>query len=264
MPGPHGDGTLLQTIVTVLRDAHDIYTVTTPPRLIISSFVHHFARKCTPIGYIPTSVTLLSSRLMEEEHEQIEDIAAEPANKPTISGSSSHFHNWTYAPGGFDVMGILVRVARRPNPQIDLGPIDCEAAVIVCDTFEPDTPIVYCSEAFSLLTGYSESEILGRNCRFLQSPSGSDEIRDPPLSQKGNFSPLGDKGDQQKELLRMKDSVHKREEVQVMVGNYTREGTPFANLVSVIPVRWNEDDKEKRYLVGFQNCMAKMRRTTSE
>ena len=36
-----------------------------------------------------------------------------------------------------------------------------------------DCPIVYASPTFCHLTGYSEQEVFGRNCCFLQSPNGN-------------------------------------------------------------------------------------------
>ena len=41
---------------------------------------------------------------------------------------------------------------------------------VMCDPKLPDNPIVYASNGFYKLTGYKPSEILGRNCRFLQGP----------------------------------------------------------------------------------------------
>ena len=41
---------------------------------------------------------------------------------------------------------------------------------------QADNPIIFCNQAFQKLTGYDRSEIVGRNCRFLQ---GSDT--DPEL-----------------------------------------------------------------------------------
>jgi PAS domain-containing protein len=43
-----------------------------------------------------------------------------------------------------------------------------EISFIVTDPDLDDHPIVYASDAFCELTGYSRSEIQGRNCRFLQ------------------------------------------------------------------------------------------------
>jgi PAS domain-containing protein len=41
---------------------------------------------------------------------------------------------------------------------------------VVTDPSLPDNPIVYASQGFLNLTGYSLDQILGRNCRFLQGP----------------------------------------------------------------------------------------------
>ena len=40
----------------------------------------------------------------------------------------------------------------------------------VTDPQLPDNPIVYASNTFIELTGYDRSQVLGRNCRFLQGP----------------------------------------------------------------------------------------------
>jgi PAS domain-containing protein len=40
--------------------------------------------------------------------------------------------------------------------------------MVVTDPRQPSNPIVMANQAFLDLTGYSASEVLGRNCRFLQ------------------------------------------------------------------------------------------------
>lgn len=142
-----------------------------------------------------------------------------------------------------------IRVASRPNPQIDLGPIDSNVAIIVCDTFKRDTPIVYCSEGFTHLTGYEEGEVLGRNCRFLQSPPSSVERQ---TAQVPHGCSVGGVDPSWSEILRVRSALERREEVQVTLRNYTRYGAPFTNLVSIIPVRWQSDSGDLRYMVGFQ------------
>ncbi|KAI9321672.1 hypothetical protein BX666DRAFT_2023773 [Dichotomocladium elegans] len=77
-----------------------------------------------------------------------------------------------YSSSGFDMIGILSRVINRPNPLINLGPIDMSCSFLVTDARQLDCPIVYCSPNFETLTGYKSEEILGRNCRFLQAPDG--------------------------------------------------------------------------------------------
>lgn len=41
---------------------------------------------------------------------------------------------------------------------------------VLSDPHLPDNPIVYASQGFLSMTGYSREEIIGRNCRFLQGP----------------------------------------------------------------------------------------------
>jgi PAS domain-containing protein len=80
--------------------------------------------------------------------------------------------NLMFSASGFDLVGALVKLATRENPKIELGPIDLTCSFLVSDVRLPDMPIVYCSPTFEELTGYPNEEILGKNCRFLQNPSG--------------------------------------------------------------------------------------------
>ena len=66
----------------------------------------------------------------------------------------------------------LMQVATRKNPEIEIGAVDLSCAFVVCDVTQHDCPIIYVSEIFERLTGYSKFEVLGRNCRFLQDPDG--------------------------------------------------------------------------------------------
>ncbi|KAK6223800.1 vivid pas protein vvd [Colletotrichum tabaci] len=143
-----------------------------------------------------------------------------------------------YCPSGFDMMSILLRVAGRPNPKVQLGAIDCSVALLLCDLEQPDTPIVYASEHFSILTGYSNKEILGKNCRFLQAPGGK-------VSQKSARKHV-DKN----VVKNMRKAVEANDEVQLEVLNFKKDGTPFVNLLTMIPVRW--ESQHFRYSVGFQ------------
>ena len=47
-----------------------------------------------------------------------------------------------------------MRVATRPNPEINIGAVDLSCAFVVCDAELDDFPIVYCSDNFERLTGY--------------------------------------------------------------------------------------------------------------
>ena len=130
-----------------------------------------------------------------------------------------------------------IQVTARPNPQVELGPVDCSCAILLCDLQQPDYPVVYASEAFCDLTGYALTEILGRNCRFLQSPDGKVKPKSP-------------RAHVDKDVIRkMRKAVDKNEEIQTKVVNFKKGGYPFNNLLTIIPIRW--DSRDFRYSVGF-------------
>lgn len=53
-----------------------------------------------------------------------------------------------YSSSGFDMIGVLARVASRKDPQVLLGPVDFTCSFVVSDATKPDEPIVYCSPTF--------------------------------------------------------------------------------------------------------------------
>ena len=59
-----------------------------------------------------------------------------------------------YSSSGFDMLGVLARVVARPNPQINIGPVDTSCSFLVVDARRYDMPIVFASSTFSELTGY--------------------------------------------------------------------------------------------------------------
>ena len=132
----------------------------------------------------------------------------------------------------------------RPNPVVDIGNIDSSVALVLCDSALPDNPIVYCSEPFEVLTGYSGTEVLGRNCRFLQHPhpEALNNIKGTAEVDIMNI----------KARAELQDKIAREEEAQVRLVNYTKGGIKFFNLLTVIPIAWNEGETGKRYMVGFQ------------
>lgn len=89
----------------------------------------------------------------------------------------------------------------------------CVNGVTLSDPDYEDSPIVYANKAFADMCGYEQSEIIGRNCRFLQ---GSD--RDQP------------------ELDRLRAAIKKSEPVEVTLRNYRKNGELFHNRLVVKPL----------------------------
>ena len=167
-----------------------------------------------------------------QQNVQQNSLAQQPAN-PTFS----KFQN-AYSSSGFDMLGVLMRIATRSRPEINIGPVDLSCAFVVCDIEKHDLPIVYCSDMFERLTGYTRYEILGRNCRFLQAPDGKVQ------------SGVKRKYVDDSSVLYLKNQIAKRAEAQLSLINYRKGGQPFMNLLTMIPITW--DTEELRYFVGFQ------------
>lgn len=85
---------------------------------------------------------------------------------------------------------------------------------VITDPSLHDNPIVYASDDFLNLTGYSQEEVLGRNCRFLQGT-----------------------GTCQKKVAAIRDAVAAGEDVNVTLANYTSDGTPFWNSLFIAALR---------------------------
>ena len=77
---------------------------------------------------------------------------------------------------------------------------------VLSDPRLPDNPIVFASEGFYQLTGYTRGQVLGRNCRFLQGPG-----TDPAAV----------------EVIRK--AVESGNDATVCLLNYRSDGTPFWN-----------------------------------
>lgn len=71
-----------------------------------------------------------------------------PAAVIAIPGQPTPFGPLFYSSTGFDMIGILTRVANRKNPQVILGPVDFTCSFVVSDANAPDEPIIYASPTF--------------------------------------------------------------------------------------------------------------------
>jgi PAS domain S-box-containing protein len=188
-------------------------------------------------GQISAAHSVLSDYLPHESVAPTPNKNDADVSKPTPSvGAASR---QAYSATGFDMLGALARVVLRPNPRILLGPVDLSASFTICDARHPEQPIVYCSDTFCELTGYSRDEILGRNCRFLQSPTG--RVRSG--SERSHTDNAA--------VLHLKQHSRAMQECQASLINYRKDGTPFINLVTVVPIPWG-NSTEPVYLVGFQ------------
>jgi PAS domain S-box-containing protein len=99
--------------------------------------------------------------------------------------------------------------------------------IVISDARLPQNPIIYCNSAFEKITGYSQDEVIGRNCRFLQ----------------------GEKTDS-KAIEKIRQSVRNEQGCEVVLQNYRKDGTLFWNDLTISPVR--DADGCLTHFIGIQ------------
>ena len=113
-------------------------------------------------------------------------------------------------------------------PQVLSSILDeCVNGVTLTDPDMEDAPIVYANKAFERLTGYSQEDIIGHNCRFLQG-----EDRDQPAR------------------YEIQKAMESHEAIEVTLRNYKKDGTLFFNKLKITPLF----DRNNRviYFLGVQ------------
>lgn len=76
----------------------------------------------------------------------------------------------TPAPPAADRFDVGVLVGATGDPLVHGALAATPSGVSIVDVRQPDQPLVYVNPAFERLAGLARSELLGRNCRFLQGP----------------------------------------------------------------------------------------------
>ncbi|KJV38244.1 bifunctional diguanylate cyclase/phosphodiesterase [Acinetobacter brisouii] len=97
---------------------------------------------------------------------------------------------------------------------------------------DSDMPIVYVNAAFLAMTGYTESEIVGRNCRFLKGPDTDAST-----------------------LKKIKNALITKTQLQVKVKNYRKDGSWFWNQLTLAPIL--DDLGHCTHFLGIQQDVTK-------
>ena len=114
-------------------------------------------------------------------------------------------------------------VNERLLETIELSPF----ATVVSNPRRADNPLEVANAAFCDLTGYSESDVVGRNCRFLAGEATEPWVTD-----------------------QIRAAIVSRRPVLVDILNYRSDGSPFRNGVLVTPLF--DDDGELAWFLGSQ------------
>ena len=105
---------------------------------------------------------------------------------------------------------------------------EIEMSVVFTDPNQHDNPMIFVSEEFEKQTGYSASESIGKNCRFLQGPE-----TDPNA------------------VEAIRSALKARTRFTIDILNYRKDGTRFVNRLRIRPVF--DQSGELVYFVCAQN-----------
>lgn len=103
----------------------------------------------------------------------------------------------------------------------------CVNGVTLADPDLPDMPIVYANKAFENISGYTQQEVVGHNCRFLQGEDREQEAR-----------------------YKIRDAITECQPIEITLRNYKKNGELFYNHLALTPLF----DREGKliYYLGIQ------------
>ncbi len=142
------------------------------------------------------------------------------------------------------VSGIQIDITQRKQAELALllnkSAIEASTSgVVIVDADQPDNPMIYVNPAFEEMTGYKESEVLGKNCRFL-----SDSVRD------------------EEKLTLLKAALNNHQPIELEILNKRKDGIEFWHHLKISPIR-NEVGKVTHF-VGIQNDITKRKLAQAE
>lgn len=106
--------------------------------------------------------------------------------------------------------------------------------ILIADATTSDLPIQYVNPAFERITGYTQEESVGKNCRFLQ---GTDTA--------------------QPQLDVLREALRKGEACALEIKNYRKNGSMFWNSLTIAPVR--DDAGSIAHFIGIQNDITNLK-----
>jgi PAS domain S-box-containing protein len=109
-------------------------------------------------------------------------------------------------------MNAVTHIKRNRHPVL-LAIRHSPIATVVSDPTQADNPLIAVNAAFLEMTGYSEAEVLGRNCRFLR---GADT--------------------ETSQTEKLRSAIHDKRATLAELINYRKDGSPFRNAVMIAPL----------------------------
>lgn len=191
-------------------------------------------KKRIGIAYLPVMVMIPKGRMGTEKMWDIaDDVVEMPVSKRNLQ---TRVNGLIKIRQYSKQVELKQKKLEKKNQQLRIyfNAIDATTTgVTIADPSQKDTPIIFSNRAFTNLTGYPQSEVIGQNCRFLQ----------------------GDDRDQQARSV-INDAIENGESCNVLIRNYRKDGTLFWNELKISPIKNRRNEVE--YFVGIQNDVTRL------
>ena len=159
--------------------------------------------------------------------------ATAPETHPAPASSASEPHSPPASPTTID--GTARTGLSDTHGNIFFAAVEStRTAMSVSDPRQPDNPLVFVNRAFREMTGYSNEDLVGRNCRFLQGPDSDRET-----------------------VEAMRAAIESQTEIDVEILNYRKDGSTFWNAIYIVPVY--DDSGQLLYFFGSQQDVSRRR-----
>ena len=179
---------------------------------------------------LQAEIEALTNIIRTELPEKADKLLSTVNEKPKVAGADKFTP--LPMPSGFGPVKTLM----EPDFRLMSALSSSQQNFAISDPSLPDNPIVYVSQGFLDLTGYTLDQVLGRNCRFLQGPGTDQSAVD--IIRKG-----------------VRDGL----DTSVCLLNYKADGTPFWNQFFVAALRDAENN-----VVNFVGVQCEVSKATVE
>jgi diguanylate cyclase (GGDEF)-like protein/PAS domain S-box-containing protein len=115
-----------------------------------------------------------------------------------------------------------------PDISLEAAVASAETCIVLADARRASLPIIFVNQAFTDHTGYSATEVIGRNCRFLQGPKSDQAIVD-----------------------RMRSALARGVAIACELVNYRKNGEMFWNSITINPI--HDEAGMLTHFIAFQH-----------
>mmetsp|Transcript_13494 Transcript_13494/g.20541 ORF Transcript_13494/g.20541 Transcript_13494/m.20541 type:complete len:347 (+) Transcript_13494:95-1135(+) len=179
---------------------------------------------------LQSEIEALTNIIRKELPDKADELLSTVNEKPKVAGAEKFTP--LPMPSGFGPVKTLM----EPDFRLMSALSSSQQNFAISDPSLPDNPIVYVSQGFLDLTGYTLDQVLGRNCRFLQGP-----------------------GTDQSAVDIIRKGVREGVDTSVCLLNYKADGTPFWNQFFVAALRDAENN-----VVNFVGVQCEVSKATVE